>query len=815
MSKFIRGKFPVFLFALILLAGSVYPQDGQKFELNHSTRNYDQKHIKLDLRFNFEKAEVIGKEEFTFAPEVNDFNRLVLHSRTTKVSRVIYRGKELKYSQTEDLLFINFDEIIPMGQDATVTIEYNSFPEAGLYFFKPSKKFPGIPYQIWSQGEGRDNRYWYPAYDEPDDKLTSEVIATVPGNMTAISNGDLVSVTINSKAGTKTFDWKMDQPYSNYLTTLIVGNFKTIREKAGDKTLEYNIPPDKLDMAKTVYGRTADMMNFYSEYIYPYPYNRYAQTAVQDFAYGGMENVTATTLNQRIYHNKTAEPNYSPDGLIAHEFAHQWFGDFLTCKTWDHIWLNEGFATYFTDLWTEHKFGKDEFRYLRFQENNAYFKEVNRQPLDKIKKDSSGVIPAELGGGKAYDRGAAVLNTLRYYLGDAAFEKGIQHYVRKFKHSAVVTEDFRRAMEEATGVNLKGFFDQWIYGAGFPVFDVSYTWDKVNGKLLLRVKQVQKEEPAVGLFTAPVLVEITAGGKTTNRKIIVSKKDETFSFDAKVKPEMIRFNKYMWTLCAVHFRKNFDELVYQLKNDDDIVGRIFAAKVIPQFGDMAVSYLGNTIRNDKFYGVRIAAVQSLRKIGGKNVLQPLLLAAKDSDARVREEAVKSLSIFPAKVVQSDLINIFNNDKNVYVKGAAAFSIGAVKMHGAFEFLEKALKLDSHRNIIRRDIFDGLKVLKDPRAIRLAGIYSQYKYSYGGMHLVDITALDCAMKFAVSHRKEVINVVAGALENPYFRTRNYAAGLLAKLNAKSELPLLKKILKSERRRYVKRSLISAIKRLEKK
>jgi HEAT repeat protein len=159
------------------------------------------------------------------------------------------------------------------------------------------------------------------------------------------------------------------------------------------------------------------------------------------------------------------------------------------------------------------------------------------------------------------------------------------------------------------------------------------------------------------------------------------------------------------------------------------------------------------------------------------------------------------------------VNKFKSDKNAYVKGAAAYSIGAIKMKGAYEFLVKALKMDSHRNIIRRDVFDGLKKLGDPRAIKLAGEYSQYKYSYGGMHLLDITALDCAMEFATSHRNEVINVLAKALKNPYFRTRNYAAGGLAKLGAKSKLSLLKEILKTERRSRVTRSLNSAIKRLE--
>lgn len=802
-----------FLVFFILFSGFSFSQSEKDFNLNATTRNYDQKHIKLHLRFDFNKAEVTGKEEFTFAPLENNFQKLVLHSRTTTVSKILYNGNELQFSQNDNLLFINFDNKLDKGKDVTLTIEYTSLPEAGLYFFMPSKEFPGIPFQIWSQGEGRDNRYWYPAYDEPDDKLTSEIIATVPDNLIAVSNGELESITANPSEKTKTFDWKMDQPYSNYLTTLIVGDFVTVKENLRGTTLEYNISREWADKYDNFYGRTPQMLNFYSSYIYPYPYKRYAQTAVQDFLYGGMENVTATTLNQRIYHDKTAEPNYSPDELIAHEFAHQWFGDFLTCKTWDHIWLNEGFATYFTDLWTENEFGENEFKYLRFRENNSYFDEVNNQPLDKIQKDSSGVIPVELGGGKAYDRGAAVLNTLRYYLGDEAFEKGIKSYVNKFKHSAVVTEDFRKAMEEATGRDLKEFFDQWIYGAGFPVYDVSYTWDEIHKKLLLNVKQVQEQYPAVGLFTAPILIEITSGKDIITKKIIVSKKEEVFSFDCPEQPQMIRFNKDMWTLCSVRFRKNFDDLAYQLRYDDDIIGRIFAAKILPQFGDTAVTYLSRTIKRDNFYGVRMAAVESLRKIGGDKTLEPLLLASDDTDARVREEAVKSLSIFPDSKVSEYLKKKFKTEDNVYVKGAAAFSIGAVKMKGAFEFLEKALKTDSHRNIIRRDIFDGLKVLKDPRAIKLAGEYSQYKYSYGGMHLLDIDAIDCAMVFATSHRKEVITVLAEALRNPYFRTRNYAAGMLAKIGAVSQIPLLKEILKTERRRNVAGQLKSAIKKLE--
>ncbi|HKI78551.1 MAG TPA: M1 family aminopeptidase [Ignavibacteriaceae bacterium] len=807
--------FYLFIITFYSLSFISFAQDKKDFTLDINTRNYDQVNIKLKLNFDFDKEEVIGKEEFTFIPLVNDFNKLILHSKTTNVVGVTLNNDPLIFKEDNELLYIMLNKKLQKGDKSTVIINYNSFPSSGLFFFKPTKENPEIPYQVWSQGEGRENRYWYPAYDEPDDKLSSEIIATVPEKLIAISNGNLLSETHDIKSKTRTFDWKMDEIHANYLTTLIVGDFVTVKEKLRGTTLEYNLPRNWAESYDYFYGRTPQMLNFFSNYIFPYPYSRYAQTTVQDFLYGGMENVTATTLNRRLLHDKSSIPNYTADGLIAHEFAHQWFGDFLTCKTWPHVWLNEGFATYFTDLWVENEYGEDEFRFLRFNENLAYFDEVKNQPLDKIDPDSTGVIPVELSGGKAYDRGAAVLNTLRFYLGEDAFEKGIKHYVNKFQGSTVVTEDFRTAMEESTGKDLKGFFDQWIYGAGFPVYDVSYDWNKTTKKITLIVKQTQQELPAVHLFTVPVLVEVTAGKQAFQKKIWINKKDESFTFDCNENPQMVRFNKYLWTLCEVHFPKSFDEVVYQLQYDDDITGRIAAAKGLASVGKRATPYLERTVRRDNFFGVRLEAVESLRKIGGIEVYDALKEACKDFDGRVREAAVKSLSIFSPERVSKFLKDIFKNDENDYVKGAAAYSIALIRMPGAFEFLEKALKKDSHRNIIRRDIFEGLKKLNDHRAISLAKEYVKYKYSYGGMHLLDIVAMDCAVQFEKKHRKEVIGVLTEGLKNPYFRTRNHAAGLLAKLNAKDQLPLLKTIAKKERRNVVLRSLNAAIKSLEEK
>jgi aminopeptidase N len=816
----------IFFLLIILTPQKFFPQSDDSL-LNASNRNYDQKNIKLELSFNFDDESVNGIETITFIPLENDFNQLILHAKTMKINEVELNDALLKFHQDGKYLFIDLNKNFDKNQLITLIIKYKANPTNGMFFFKPTKETPQIPYQIWTQGEGENNRYWYPAYDLPDDRLTTEIAATVPDSMNAISNGIISSISQNVKDKTVTYEWKMEQPHVNYLTSLVIGDYKTVKENIRGVELDYNIPTriakqlgvDINDLADLDYGHSPEMMNFYSNYIAPYPYKRYAQTAVQDFVVGGMENVTATTLNQRLYHTGSAEPNYNSDGLIAHEMAHQWFGDYLTCKTWDHIWLNEGFATYMNDLWTENFYGEDEFLYLRYNENEIYFdNELKYQPLDSIKIDlkvnKNKIIPVELKGGKAYQRGAAVLNTLRFYLGDKTFGNGIHHYVDKFKDSVVITSDFEKAMSKSSGRDLSTFFNEWIYGAGFPEFQVSYSWNKADKILQINVKQTQNYNSVVKIFHIPVLLEVTTSQKVFLDTLFINQREQSFSISSDQNPLMIRFNKFYKILCKVDFKKTLQELGYQIKYDDDVTGRITASKELIKFGKDAVPFLRSSLLRDNFYGVRLQDVESLKEIGGDESLKPLMLAAVDPDGRVRETAVRSLSTFSADKVGTILTSILKNDKNDYVKGAAAFSIGAMKLKGAFDILKNELKYDSHRNIIRRGAFEGLAKLGDARALPLVKEYTKYKYSYGGMHLLDITALNCAMTFVKTNRAEVIDVVAAALKNPYFRTRNYAANLLAKLNAKNKLPLLINISKKDNRLIVTRTLENAIKELEK-
>ena len=196
--------------------------------LNSQTRNYDQHHIKLTVAFDFNEEKVIGECDFSFSPLVDNFRELVLHAKTMKVGSVKVSNKELQFRQNDMHLFIEMDKDYSKEDSVTVSIDYETYPARGMYFFKPTKEIPEMPYQIWTQGEGEYNRFWYPSYDLPDDKLTSEIFVIVPSNLIAISNGILEGVEENGK--NKVFHWKMDKPYSTYLTSIIVGDYVTVKE---------------------------------------------------------------------------------------------------------------------------------------------------------------------------------------------------------------------------------------------------------------------------------------------------------------------------------------------------------------------------------------------------------------------------------------------------------------------------------------------------------------------------------------------------------------------------------------------------------
>jgi aminopeptidase N len=475
-------------------------------------RTYDVIHIKLELNLDERQKTVDGKVTTKFAPLRPNLSEFVLDAAEMKIKRVyLPDGRELRFyfDTLAQKLKIYLDRSYSFKDTLSVIVEYFvSNPRKGLYFIQPDSAYPDKPYQIWSQGEPEDNHYWFPCYDFPNDKATSELIATVKKNFVVISNGKLLSVSDDAKKGLRTYHWYMDKPHSSYLISIVVGEYVKLQDYYLDIPLEYYVYKSNAKYAKLSFEKTPDIMKFFSEKIgYKYPYDKYAQTIVEDFVYGGMENITATTLTSSTIHDERAHLDVSSDGLVAHEMAHQWWGDLLTCRSWEHAWLNEGFATYFTALYFEYAKGKDEFQF------NVYNMQRSARFADMTDKKPTVwnryFDPTDVFGPHIYQRGGAILNMLRFVLGDELFWKAINYYAHKYAFQNVETNDFKIAIEEATGYNLKWFFDQWLYKAGYPIFEVKYSYDDSKKLLKLEVEQIQPGDSLTPeVFKTPVDVEI-------------------------------------------------------------------------------------------------------------------------------------------------------------------------------------------------------------------------------------------------------------------------------------------------------------------
>ena len=325
------------------------------------------------------------------------------------------------------------------------------------------------------------------------------MICTAPRDLFVLSNGDLRE---RIDIGTDRARWHyaLDFPHAGYLITLVCGTFSETTDRAPGTGVKvyYYVPPGREADARRSFGATPGMIDFFSERIgLPYPHQRYSQVVVNDFIFGGMENTTATTLTVEALLDERAALDHDVEGLVAHELAHQWWGNLLTCREWPEAWLNEGFATYFEYVWREHAHGRDEADAELLNDTQAYLGEAGKYQRPIVCRQYN--EPIELFDSHLYDKGGRVLHMLRNTLGDDVFWRALNLYAQRHAHRSVETRDLARAVEEASGRNLDPFFDQWIGNPGHPELEGSWRWDDDLQVGRLRIEQKQSQRPGVQL----------------------------------------------------------------------------------------------------------------------------------------------------------------------------------------------------------------------------------------------------------------------------------------------------------------------------
>jgi len=556
------------LCALWLLSGAGLLRADEPFA---RSKDYDLQHSKIALRFQPEQKKVMGDVTHSLTLLRDGLENISFDSVGLQIESVHINKGTAKFATTESKLAVTLPKGAKAGAKFDVEIKYQGTPSKGLYFILPDKDYPNRPLQVWTQGESEDTRYYLPTYDYPNDRLTTETILTVPASWLTISNGKLIGVT-DASDGMKTWTWRESQPSSTYLITVVAGEFVEVKDSWRNIPVTYYAPKDRSDRLSLSYSRTPAMIELFSKKLgVDYPWEKYSQAMVDEFVAGGMENSSATTNTAESLRNPKLVPEYeqNEDPLISHELAHQWFGDLVTTKDWGNIWLNEGFATFMETVWAESHFGKDTADYDRWEATRQWFamRSLYDKPIVRYNFEES-----EEFDGNAYGKGGWVLYMLRRQLGEDAFYAGLKHYLEVNRGKNVMTPDLTKAMEEATHTNVDAFFQQWIYGAGAPKFEVSYAYDEAKKQVALTVKQTQKREGHVGLFNVPVDVEITTAGGPKLYPIHVTQESEVFTFPSDSAPLMVLFDKGTQILKSAQFKKEKKELFYQLKNAGEVGG---------------------------------------------------------------------------------------------------------------------------------------------------------------------------------------------------------------------------------------------------
>jgi aminopeptidase N len=595
------------------------------------------------------------------------------------------------------------------GGDAQLTVRWRAVPRRGLYFLGPDAAVPDRPRQAWSQGQDQDNRHWFPCLDHPGARTKTEVFVTVPEPLFALSNGALLERTSNGD-GTATYHWQLAAPHAPYLVMLAVADFEQEHDDVDGLPVSYYALRGRGSELRRSLGRTPEMIRLFARLLaQPFPWEKYAQVVVSDFIFGGMENTSATTLYERALLDERAALDVDTESLVAHELAHQWFGDLLTCREWTHAWLNEGFATYFEHVWREHAEGRDAYLYELEHDLDAWCEEDGARYRRAI-VDNRWAAPIDLFDRHLYQKGGLVLHALRQHLGDDAFWRGLRAYVAQHRGRPVETRDLLRAMEDATGRSLEEFFDQWVLRPGMPSLALTSAW--ADGLLALTVEQ------RGDVFRVELPVEVVTATGTERHRIQLAAAKETFSLACATAPLSIVVDPELALPGQVENSLGTKLLVTQLASDGRAAPRWRAARALGKRNEVeAQRALSAALVGDAFWGVRAECAAALAEHRSGPALDALLAAPDDADPRVRRAVVRALGAFrEARSADRLLADIARPDASWLVESERLRALGRTRDPRALDVLVAALPRASWGDVVRTAALDGLAATRDAKAL---------------------------------------------------------------------------------------------------
>ncbi len=786
-------------------SGVFDPITGADFRNWPPDRLVDTKRIKIELKFPdlaSRTAECVAT--LTMQPIADPVESITLDAEGLKVKAVSLSGVPVEFSSDGHELGLRFSPPLTSDRQAEIRVEYAiDHPWDGLFFTPAFPDQPNYPAEIHTQGESETNRHWFPCHDFPNERQSTELVVDVPEGVVVSSNGRLVEQTTQN--GRSVWHWLQEKPHVAYLVSLVAGNFARVPldSQLSKVSMHVWVPPDRVGDVQRTYGNTDRMVALFEKVFgQKYPWDRYDQLVVRNFGAGGMENTGATTMHPGAILDEIAAADDDMDGLISHELCHQWTGDLVTCESWAHIWLNEGWATYGTALWMGERDGDDGYFDSMLDQSRVAHADTTDGPVPMVSPIYSEAGETFRRAPNPYPKGASILHMLREKLGEEVFAKGVHAFFDTYKFDVAETNDFREALEKASGLGLEGFFEQWCYRPGCPNISVKATYDTGSRMLSLVADQTQKIDERVPAFavSTPVTVKTVAG--TVTFPWDWRTKSDTLSVQLDGPPEWVAFDPRLATL-----------------------------KTLKQ--DMPAQWMRNLVKSGPTMSSRRQAVAMLRGDATPDTVAALEAIAVDPSQRrrLRQDCIDAIADFQsesgkaaiARMMEKppETARVFANlcsattqlgdkpkaiewlaknlqeQKSYAVRSACIDALAKLEAKDKSDLLLSMVEVPSRQQDIQQSALGALAGFGEAKAIEPA----MKAATLGNFDRARPAAMQCLAKLCPKEaenetRKKIIEKLMTWVDDPEGRARNAAGDALAEVKATQSLERMDAIAASD-------------------
>ncbi len=664
---------------------------------------------RVALSFNYPQKTANAREWIKLHPYFYQSDSVVLDAKSMQIDSVELVGKkqntDLQFEYINNELIVHFDKKYQKKDSIELYIKYTAMPygsptggsnsiadDRGLYFINTKNKILNKPVQIWTQGESESNSHWMITIDKPNYRFTTQIELTIDDSFTTLSNGTLIKQ-IKENNGLRTDIWKMDMQIQPYVAMFAIGKFSIIKDHWKSKEVNYYVENEYASLAKEIFKYTSEMMDYFSVRTgVPFPWNKYSQVVVRDYVSGAMENTTAALFGEFMYQNKRELEDNNHEMVVAHELFHEWFGDYVTAESWSNLTLNESFANYGEHLWKGYKYGKaarDEYAYndlmgylrvSKFHDPSLvrYYYDNREEMFDAI----------------SYNKGGCILKYINTIVGDTAFDMAMKIYLTKNALHPAEAQNWRMALEDATGQDWNWFFNEWYFHSGHPVLNVDYNYNDTEQQLQVIV--TQKQQDSTFAYQLPLKAAIIFGKEKSIIDFNIMHKKEVFIYDYKNGVRPVIIPDYYFTLPGKLIdNKEPKYWLSQYINGDEYVQKVLSINgAIESMQDTNSQKLIDIALNDSLYSLRQYVLIQLAEVQNFTYRNRWLstiekLAKKDKNRFVKQNAFTLLGIWKDTTALQYMITALE-DSSYLIAGAALTSINKINTDTAYYFAKKLI-----------------------------------------------------------------------------------------------------------------------------